>query len=156
MAYCRATIEVPRPIDEVFEYLADFSNAAKWDPGVISARKLTKGPIRPGTEFEIVSRFLGRDVRLRYRATQVDPPSRVVFEGEADALRLVDTISLEKSKKGTRMTYDATLALKGIFYLADLPLHLLFQRIGRQAIGGLEKALSGPQEGPARGSSRKS
>jgi len=74
MAYCRATIGVPRPIDEVFEYLANFSNAAEWDPGVVSGRKLTRGPIGPGTEFEIVSRFMGRDVRLLYRATQVDPP----------------------------------------------------------------------------------
>lgn len=142
MAYCRITTEVPRPIDEVFAYLADFSNAAKWDPGVVSGRKISKGPVMPGTEFEIVSRFLGADIKLRYRATQVDPPNRVVFEGEADTLRLVDTITLEKSRKGTRITYDATLALKGIFYLADLPLHLLFQRIGRNAIRGLEQALS--------------
>ncbi len=156
MAYCRATIEVPRPIDEAFEYLADFSNAAKWDPGVISARKITRGPIGRGTEFEIVSRFLGRDVRLRYRATQVDPPSRLVFEGGARTLRLVDTISLEKSAKGTRITYDANLALEGIFYLADLPLHLIFQWIGRKAIGGLERALSGRRAGRARHASPKS
>ena len=28
------TIEVPRPIGEVFAYTADFGNIAQWDPGV--------------------------------------------------------------------------------------------------------------------------
>lgn len=144
MAYCRARIEVPRPIDEVFAYLADFSNAARWDPGVVSAHKVGTGPVGSGTEFEIVSRFLGRDIRLRYRATQVDPPGRLVFEGEGDGLRLVDTIELEKCASGTRIRYEANLALEGIYYLADLPLHLLFQWIGRRAIQGLERALSSP------------
>ena len=143
MAYCHATIEVPRPIDEVFRYLADFSNAAKWDPGVVRARQASPGPVAPGTEFEVVARFLGRDVALRYRVVQLDPPNRVVLEGETDTLRLVDTIVLEKWGAGTRIHYDANLSLKGLYYLADLPLHALFQWIGRRAIQGLEEALSG-------------
>jgi carbon monoxide dehydrogenase subunit G len=141
MAYFRTSFEVPVPADRVFEYLADFRNAAAWDPGVASARKLTKGALAVGTRFELAARFLGRELPLRYAVVQLDPPARVVFESETPTLRAVDAVTLEKTARGTRVTWDASLALRGLLYLADLPLHLLFQRIGRRAAAGLERAL---------------
>lgn len=142
MAHCRKTLSTSLPIDEVFSYLADFGNADDWDPGVRSARKLDEGPVAPGTRFEIVSSFLGRDVTLVYTTVQVDAPSRVMFEGTTDAgLRSIDTLTFAKSGRGTLITYDAQLVLPGLLYLADLPLHLAFQWIGRDAIDGLSRKL---------------
>lgn len=141
MAWFRAEIEVPRPVEEVFGYLAEFQNAAEWDPGIVSAHKLDEGPVRMGTRFEVVSRFLGRDVRLVYAVTQLDPPSRLVLEGEADTVVSVDTLTFAKTDGGTRLVYDANLRLKGWLYVADLPLHLVFQWLGRNAARGLEEAL---------------
>jgi hypothetical protein len=54
----------------------------------------------------------------------------------------VDTITLEKTARGTRLTYDANLALKGFRYAGDFALHLAFQWIGRNALEGLRAALS--------------
>lgn len=141
MAFFRTSFEVPVPADRVFAYLADFRNAAAWDPGVAAARKLGRGPVAIGTRFELEARFLGRGVPIRYEVVQFDPPARVVFQGETPALRAVDAVTLEKTARGTRVTWDASLALRGLLYLADLPLHLLFQRIGRRAAKGLERAL---------------
>ena len=143
MAHCRLSVTTRLPIDEAFAYLADFSHAAEWDPGVVAARRLDAGPIAPGSRFEIVSRFLGRNVELVYTAVQVDSPSRIVFEGATDAgLRSIDTLTFEKTAAGTEITYDAQLVLPGWLYLADLPLHVTFQWIGREAIAGLERELS--------------
>ena len=36
MATYRTQIDAPRRQDEVFEYLATFSNAREWDPGVVA------------------------------------------------------------------------------------------------------------------------
>jgi hypothetical protein len=142
MANCRKTLITPLPIDESFAYLADFSNAAEWDPGVVEAEKLDAGPVAPGTRFRVVSRFLGQDVELVYSAVQVDAPARIVFEGVTDSgLRSIDTLTFEKVGGGTEITYDAQLVLPGLLYLADLPLHLVFQWVGRQAIDGLAKTL---------------
>ena len=142
MAYYRAQLAVRRPVDEVFGYLADFSNTEKWDPGVVSAKKRGDGPVTMGTQFEVVSKFLGRALLLDYQIVQYDPPSRVVLEAENDNLRSVDTITFEKTARGTRLTYDANLTLKGIRYVGDFALHLAFQWIGRRALGGLRAALN--------------
>jgi hypothetical protein len=141
MAYYRAQIDVRRPIDDVFAYLADFSNTEKWDPGVVSAKKRGKGPVAVGTQFKVVSKFLGHELPLVYRIVQCDPPNRVVLEAENDNLRSVDTITFKKTARGTRLTYDANLTLKGIRYVSDFALHLAFQWIGRRALEGLQAAL---------------
>lgn len=141
MAYYRAQLDVQRPSDDVFAYVADFSNTARWDPGVVSATRCGDGPVALGAAFEVVSRFLGRELPLTYRIVQYDPPHRVVLEAENDDLRSVDTITVEKSDRGSRLTYDANLSLKGIRYLGDPALHLVFQWIGRRALEGLRAAL---------------
>jgi hypothetical protein len=66
MAYYRAQLAVRRPVDEVFAYLADFSNTEKWDPGVVSAKKCGDGPVTTGTRFKVVSEFLGQELPLDY------------------------------------------------------------------------------------------
>jgi len=40
MARYKASLDTPRPPDEVFAYLSDFSTTAEWDPGVVEAERL--------------------------------------------------------------------------------------------------------------------
>ena len=141
MAYYRTSFAVTLAADAAFAFLADFSNAADWDPGVAEARRLEDGPLAVGSEFELVADFFGRRLPLRYRVTQLDAPTRVVFEAENEGLHAVDAISLEKTETGTRVVWDANLSLKGLRYLADLPLHVAFQWIGGRAVQGLREAL---------------
>ena len=65
----------------------------------------------------------------------------MVFEAEDDRLRARDTIELHKNGSGTRLVWDATLSLKGLAYLLDLPLHLAFQWTGVRSLRGLQRAL---------------
>ena len=44
MATYSTEIDAPEGQDEVFEYMATFSNAREWDPGVAEAESLTPGP----------------------------------------------------------------------------------------------------------------
>ena len=45
MAHFVTTIGSPGSPEEVFEYLADFSSAAEWDPGVARAERLDEGAL---------------------------------------------------------------------------------------------------------------
>ena len=48
MARYQATVTSQHPAADTFSYLATFTNAADWDPGVISAEQLDSGPGRAG------------------------------------------------------------------------------------------------------------
>jgi hypothetical protein len=67
MARYLATVESPRPAAEVFDYVADFTTNAEWDPGTVSADRIGGGPIGLGSECRLVVSFLRRTSRLTYR-----------------------------------------------------------------------------------------
>ena len=94
MAHYAATVNSPGSAAEVFEYLADFSSTAEWDPGVSEARRLNADPLRAGARFHVVADFLGRRVPLEYRTVEIDPPLRVVLRAETDTVVSEDTITV--------------------------------------------------------------
>lgn len=136
-------IDLPLPIEDAFDYLADFSRTAEWDPGVLDGRRLTPGEVRLGSRFQVSVSFLGRRIPFEYRITEFERPSRLVLAGGDSTLRSVDEITFVSTPGGTRVTYEARLELGGIRRLADPILDLLFQRIGRAAVEGLRKSVSG-------------
>ncbi len=59
MARYHTAVESRRPVTETFGYLATFSNAADWDPGVLAGQQLDPGPAGAGSRFRLVVPFLG-------------------------------------------------------------------------------------------------
>jgi carbon monoxide dehydrogenase subunit G len=135
-------IDLPIPINEAFDYLADFSRTAEWDPGVNEARRLTRGEIRLGSRFRVEVSFLGRRIPLEYRISEFERPSHLVLSGRNSSIRSVDEITFVSRPWGTRVIYEARLELVGVRRIADPILDLLFQRVGRLAVNGLRERLA--------------
>ena len=142
MARYRASVDIPQSREEAFAYLSDFSTTREWDPGVVEAERLDGQPVGEGTEFRLVARFLGRMNELTYRIVEYDPPHAVTLLGENATVVSRDRITFESSAAGTRVTYDADLALKGVLRMADPLLALAFNRVGDRALGGLRRTLA--------------
>lgn len=145
MARYRASLHTDRPIDDVFAYLSDFSNSETWDPGVVSAERLTSGTTGAGAEFRLVARFLGSESTLDYRIVEYDAPQVVTFHGENDAVISHDRITFVAAGDGTIVDYDAKLELKGYRRVLDPLVGVAFRRVGERALGGLKRTLAGPQ-----------
>jgi carbon monoxide dehydrogenase subunit G len=143
MAHYTASIETLRPLAETFAYLSDFSTTKQWDPGVVEAERLGDAPIGEGTEFRVVADFLGRKAALAYRIVEFAPGKAVALRGENATVVSLDRITFDPADGGTRVTYDADLALKGPLRIADPVLGLAFDRIGNRALEGLREALGG-------------
>ncbi|HEU4975246.1 MAG TPA: SRPBCC family protein [Baekduia sp.] len=141
MAHYTASLETPRPPAATFAYLSDFSTTQEWDPGVVEAQRLGDDPVGHGTEFRVVADFLGRKAALTYRIVEFEPDRAVTLRGENATVVSLDRITFEPSDGGTRVTYDADLALKGPLRIADPLLGLAFDRVGDRALEGLRAAL---------------
>jgi carbon monoxide dehydrogenase subunit G len=141
MARYVATVESPHPAAEVFDYVADFSTNAEWDPGTISVERVGEGSLGLDAEFRLVVSFLGRTTRLTYRIVEYDRPNVVAFRGENAAVVSLDRITVEPLDRGARLTYDAKLTPKGATRLAHPLLSLAFRRVGDNAFAGLRAAL---------------
>lgn len=144
MAQYRTTIESTWSPEDAFTYLADFSNTRHWDPSVVRAGKLSDAPVGYGSTFLVVTRFRNREVELDYRISEYEPSRRVVMTAETARLCSVDEITFEPipATGGTRVTYDASLTLKGPLRFADPLLQRAFDRLGDAAKVGLARELN--------------
>lgn len=132
-------IDLPLTVEEAFDYLADFSQTAEWDPSVVEAERLTDGAVGLGSRFRVVVSFFGRRLEYEYEITTYERPSRLVLTGGDESLRSVDEITFVPRKDGTRVGYEARLELAGIRKLADPLVDALFQHTARLAARGLRE-----------------
>jgi carbon monoxide dehydrogenase subunit G len=140
----RKEIEVGRSVADVFDYVADFSNAAEWDPGIAEATKVTDGPVRMGSEFDVVALFRGKRQRFHYVVTDFEQERRVVLTGDGDRAQSVDEISFEPAGDGSRITYMVDFRLRGIYRPAGPLLMPVLSRMGDHALAGLKAVLDRP------------
>jgi carbon monoxide dehydrogenase subunit G len=143
MTVLREELEVERPLEEVFAFVGDFSNAERWDPGVADSRAVTDGPVRVGSRYALTVLFNGRRLPMTYEVTDYDPPNRVVLAGSGSTVTAVDDIRFEATERGTRIRYTADLRLKGPLRVLEPFMARKFQAVGDAAMTGMRAALEG-------------
>ncbi len=136
------TINVPGTAEEVFAYVADFSNAAEWDPGIVSASPAPGGDLGVGAAFDLVARFKGRDLETTYRITEYEPPERVVLVGGTKNFTSTDVITVAPGDDGVQVGYQAIFELRGVMRIAEPFLTGTFNRLADDAMAGLQRVLS--------------
>ncbi len=142
MARYRGTIRSSRSADEVFDYMAMFSNVCRWDPTAAEAHPIDDNPPGLGARFHVLVRWLGREIPLEYTTTAFERPKRVVLRAENATTISEDTVTVASTGSGCEMTYVAQLKLKGAMRLIDPIFGLLFKRLGDNAAAGLRRELA--------------
>jgi hypothetical protein len=127
---------------EVFDYMADFSNAVLWDPGVKSSIRSDSGELGEGSGFSLEVKVGKRAYPIDYRIVEYRRPSKVVLLGETTWMRSLDAILVSPVQDGsTVIEYVANLHLKGVLSMLNPLLATPFAKIGARAMEGLAKSL---------------
>ncbi|HEX6286239.1 MAG TPA: SRPBCC family protein [Acidimicrobiia bacterium] len=71
---------ISRPADEVAEFFFDASNNPKWQNGMVSCEWVSEPPIRVGSTYAQLARFMGRDVRSTFVVTDFEPGRSIRIE----------------------------------------------------------------------------
>jgi hypothetical protein len=142
MARVRQTIHVRASIEAAFDYVADLSTTAEWDPNIAEASRLDVGPSRKGSRFRLVPRTGARSMPLESTITRFDRPRRLVFDGGNASFRRVDDLRFESAGGGTMITFVADLRLRGVRGLANPFLRGRFEASARSAVAGLQRELN--------------
>ncbi|MDH3729983.1 MAG: SRPBCC family protein [Acidimicrobiia bacterium] len=141
MSRVSKSVFIPKPASEVFDYLADFSNTAEWDPGVAEATRIDQGPVGPGSTFDLVTLFRGRRVPVTYEMTVYEPSTRVVLVGNNPRFTGTDDIGVTPEGDGTRVAWNAEFQMKGAARLLQPFLGGVFEKLSVEAMEGLEATL---------------
>jgi hypothetical protein len=76
MARIEGDIVINRPVEAVFDYVADQSNEPQYNPQMVRAEKITEGPGGIGTKFRSAGASMGRTAEMLIECTGYDRPRR--------------------------------------------------------------------------------
>jgi Polyketide cyclase / dehydrase and lipid transport len=109
------SIEIVRPLEAVFAFVADPHNDPIWCPKVKSVeRQEDREAVGPGSRFSVIHRpvpFLPAR-QMDYTLIEWDPPREIVWQEDDGHDQITVTYLLQPTQTGTRFAQrdDATLA----------------------------------------------
>jgi NAD(P)-dependent dehydrogenase (short-subunit alcohol dehydrogenase family) len=132
------TIEVRRPLHEVFAYISEFSRIEEWDPAVARAVRTTEGPLGVGSQFRV---DMKAGFSLRYTVVEWEADRRLLMTVDSKPFTAREEIFFKRTVDGTRVRYSATFDF--IAPLARLAKAFpgVMDRVGRSAMAGMKRAL---------------
>lgn len=135
------TTIVDAPQSAVFDYVADFSHLAEWDPTFVRSDRVDSGPIDVGSTFDCRLVILDVQVPMALEVVRYERPHRVVLQGTGDGFSTREEITVASIDDGTvEVTYTSELDIDEPEWL-DAASRPVFTVVGKAAIHGLHRHL---------------
>lgn len=110
-------IVIGRPVDVVFDYVADQSNEPRYNTRMVRAEKITAGPVGKGTRFRSAVASGGRTAEMLIECTGYDRPELFATTTTMAQADISYTLRFEPAAAGTRMRWSGQVRPKGAFRL---------------------------------------
>ena len=135
-------IVIHRPVEEVFDFMADGRNEPHYNPHMLHAEQTSAGPIGRGTRFRTEVATRGRSMEMAYEITAYERPQRLAsrLSKPLPAMDVQSTETFEPAPGGTRLRWLWEVEPRGAFRLMPA---LLTRMSGRR----LEKGVTLPYIG---------
>jgi uncharacterized protein YndB with AHSA1/START domain len=134
-------IVIERPVDEVFDAVADERNEPRDNPDMLRTEKVTDGPIGEGTRFRSLHRGIRRPVVVSNEIITYERPTRLVITFTMDWADVEGTLTFEAVPAGTWMRWSWEVRPKGVYRLLTPVLPRLTKREEEGVWAGLKRML---------------
>jgi hypothetical protein len=124
MARVSGEILIERPIEEVFDFVADQRNEPIYNPRMLQSEKITDGPIGVGTRFRATARSGRRTVEMLIEVTGFQRPGRLGSRTTMPSVDVDGGLTFEPAAGATRMSWSWEVSPSG-------PLRLLGPLVAR-------------------------
>jgi uncharacterized protein YndB with AHSA1/START domain len=139
-------ITIARPVDVVFDYVADQTNEPRYNPAMVRAEKQTTGPIGTGTRFASTVRSAGRTAEMIIETTGYDRPRLLSSTTRMQQMDIDYTLTFEPVAEGTRMRWSGAVRPKGALRLFAPLVTWVGRRQERRIWSNLKRHLEGPDD----------
>lgn len=117
MARIEGEIVIDRPVEAVFDYVADQSSEPQYNPQMVRAEKITSGPVRVGTRFCSAVASRGRTAEMLIECTGYDRPRRLASTTTMRQAGFSYTLTFVPAGTGTRMAWSGQVRPKAAYIL---------------------------------------
>ena len=113
MAHIEGEVLIRRPVEEVFDFVADERNEPTYNRNMLAAEKITQGPVGVGTRFRATIRSGGRPVGMQIEYTAFDRPHSLGSTSRMAAADFSGTLTFTATPAGTRLRWSWRARPKG-------------------------------------------
>ena len=107
------SVQIARPVEQVFAYLADLEHVPEWNYAISETRKTTPGPVAVGTVYRQVRSVPSPSVET-LTVTRLEPDHRRLdVEGQLGPFDARLSYELEPDGDGTRLVNSIQLEARG-------------------------------------------
>ncbi|WP_435154846.1 SRPBCC family protein [Haladaptatus sp. DFWS20] len=99
-----ATVEVFRPIDEVFEYIANVENMNQWVVSVGETKRVSGDGTGVGDRYESSYTYGGKTHDMNFEVTEYESPTRFGITAPEGPFAFDGRLELEATERGTLVT----------------------------------------------------
>lgn len=141
MSHVEGEILIARPIEEVFDFVADECNEPRYNPRMIHSEKLTEGPVDRGTLFQATTRSGRGTAEMVIEVTEFHRPSRLASTTTLSSMDIRGLLTFEPVGEATRMRWSWDIQPHGALRLMGPVVTLLGRRQELAVWTGLKKIL---------------
>lgn len=107
--------EIAAPPQELFAFLADISNLAEWQSGVVAVEAPPDRPLAVGDRIVVTREALGQRVRAELTVAELEPPHLGVLAGKVGGVEIETSFAVEPDAAGSsRLQLTITLRSGGL------------------------------------------
>ena len=140
------SVVINRPIEEVFDFMADIENAPQWRSGLVEVKKLSDELV-VGAKATEVLQFLGRRMETTYEITEYEPNKKFSFKTTSGPVPMEGGFTVESAEGGTKVTFKIQGEAGGFFKLAEPILARMVRRQVETDHGNLKDLLEARADG---------
>ena len=129
MATLDFSIEINRPLEEVFAFVSNPENMPRWSSTGSEVKITSAGPIGVGTTYRSVVTILGRRIEVEVEITEYEPNRSFAQKSKSGPFPVESRTTFERVDGGTRVNSTSVAEPGGFFKLAE---PLLVRMVKRQ------------------------
>jgi uncharacterized protein YndB with AHSA1/START domain len=145
MAKIEGEIVIDRPVEAVFDFVADQRNEPQYNPRMVRAAKITDGPVGKGTVFRSATRSMGRTADMRIELTGYDRPARLASRTTMRQADIDGALTFEPAPAGTRMRWSWQVRPKGAVRLLAMVITWMGSRQEQRIWTSMKRYLETPR-----------
>jgi uncharacterized protein YndB with AHSA1/START domain len=130
MTKMEASVLINRPVEDVWKFISDWSNAPKWMPGALEVKQTSAGPLGVGATLE--SRWQSKRLsKGASRVTEYEPGRKITLYNTAPQMirGSRESLGLENVEGKTKLNSACEWKFNGIYRL-----------VGPSLVGRLRKS----------------
>jgi Polyketide cyclase / dehydrase and lipid transport len=146
MARVEGEIIIARPVDEVFDFVADERNEPGYNPRMVRAEQVSSGPIGAAAQFQTELRTMGRTMLMTVEFTRFERPRLLASKTTSSIMETEGALTFESVAAGTRMRWSWDIRPRGALKLLTPLVGLLGRRQERAIWSELKRVLEARTE----------